>query len=147
MSVFDAVLASLQSMSQLQLLLAFMACTAYVAAQGALVSAKGRRIAWSVSAVSVASFAFESTQWVYAAMLATFAVAGLGLFVASAWLLSRALGLSRQRAAAEAAELAKAAEAEDGAEPPVGVDSPPVSASMPLASRPMVHHSGPAHSV
>lgn len=101
MSVLGDVFGSLRTMSLLQLLLAFMACTGYAMAQGALVSAKARRIAAGTALFSVAAFAFESTQWMHAAMLATFAIAGLGLFVAAAWITSRLLGLSEPRALVE----------------------------------------------
>lgn len=101
MSVLGDVFGSLRTMSLLQLLLAFMACTGYAVAQGALVSAKARRIAAGAALLSVTAFAFESTQWMYAAMLATFAIAGLGLFVAAAWITSRLLGLSEPRALVE----------------------------------------------
>jgi hypothetical protein len=76
----------------------------------------------------------------HAAMLAAFGIAGLGLFVASAWLMSRALGFSRPRAVAEAAEFAESAEAESDF-PPTPV---PPSPRTPRA-RPQ-HNNGPAHS-
>ena len=113
MSVLDEVMASLRAMEQWQLLLAFVACTAYVLAQGELVSVRARRIAWGVALVASIGFAFESAQWVHAAMLTTFAIAGLGLFVAGAWLISHLLGFSKPRAAAEAAAFAASVEAED----------------------------------
>ena len=74
MSVFADVLSSLRSMTQLQLLLAFLACTGYVLAQGGLIGLRGRRVAWSVTLISALGFAFESTEWMHAAMLATFAI-------------------------------------------------------------------------
>jgi hypothetical protein len=104
MSVLDEVFDSLRLMTQLQLLLAFLACTGYALAQGKLVPAKGRRIAGSVAFIASAGFAFESTQWMHAAMLLTFAIAGLGLFVAATWLISRALGLTARRVAVAEAD-------------------------------------------
>ena len=92
MSVLADVLSSLRTMTQLQLLLAFLACTGYALGQGGLIGPRGRRLAWVVTLLSVLGFAFESTEWMHAAMLATFAVAGLGLFVAGAWVISRLLG-------------------------------------------------------
>jgi hypothetical protein len=117
MSVLGDVFGTLRTMSQLQLLLAFMACTGYAVAQGALVSAKARRIAAGTALLSVTGFAIESTQWTYAAMLATFAVAGLGLFIAATWLVSRFLGLSEPRALVEFVDPTQAAEASPVAAP------------------------------
>lgn len=137
MSVLGDVFGSLRAMSQLQLLLAFLACTGYALAQGALVNAKGRRIAGSMALLAAAGFAIESSQWMYAAMLATFAIAGLGVFVASAWMLSRALGLTKPRAVAEAAELADSAAA----------DVAVTHAQPAILARALPQHNGPAHSV
>jgi len=142
MSVLGDVFNSLQAMNQWQLLLAFVACTAYVLAQGDLVSPKVRRMAWSAALLSTAVFVLESAEWMYSAMLAAFAIAGLGLFVASAWILSRALGFSKPRATAEAAAFAESVEAAE-AEVPV-LQSVPVQAS--LGARTLSQHSGPAHS-
>lgn len=94
MSVLADVLSSLRTMTQLQLLLAFLACTGYALGQGGLVGPRGRRFAWAATLLSALGFAFESTEWMHAAMLATFAVAGLGLFVAGAWIISRLLGFT-----------------------------------------------------
>jgi hypothetical protein len=142
MSVLDDVLSSLRLMSQLQLLLAFLACTGYALAQGGLIGPKGRRIAWGLTLLSVVGFAFESSEWMYAAMLASFGIAGLGLFAAAAWLMSRALGFSRPRAVAEAAEFAESAEAESDF-PPTLVQPSPRS----LRARPQQHNNDPAPSV
>ncbi len=135
MSVLDEVLNSLRSMSQLQLLLAFGACTGYALVQGSLVGTKGRRIALGSTLLCSLGFAFESAEWMHAAMLVVFAIAGLGLFVAGTWLLSRALGFAQPRAVAEFAEAVEAAEA--------GIPSAPAPRS-PLA---LSRHNGPAHSV
>jgi len=93
MSVLGDVFESLKGMSLLQLLLAFVACTAYALAQGALVGRRGRRAAWAMALTAAAGFALESTEWMYAAMLCAFAIVGLGVFVGAVWLLSRSLGL------------------------------------------------------
>ena len=140
MSVLGDVISSLRAMNQWQLLLAFVACTAYALAQGGLVSAKGRRIAWSTAGLAVVGFVFESAEWMYAAMLTTFAIAGLGLFVASAWLISRVLGFSKPRATAEALAFAESVEAEDAGVPTTL--SPATIGPRTLPSQ----HKGPAHS-
>ncbi len=95
MTMLGDVLGSLESMSQLQLLLAFIACIGYAFAQGSLLPPKGRRTAWSAAAIAAAGFAFESTDWTFATVLLGFAVAGMGSFVALVWLTSRALGFGR----------------------------------------------------
>ncbi|MEP7297876.1 MAG: hypothetical protein ABI702_16965 [Burkholderiales bacterium] len=139
MSVLDDVINSLRPMGQWQLLLAFVACTAYVLAQGSLVSAKGRRIAWSTAFLSAAAFTLDSPEWMYSAMLTAFAIAGLGLFVASAWLLSRALGFSKPRATAEAVAFAESVEAAESNQA-----APPAQPAP--SARPLSPHNGPAHS-
>ena len=142
MSVLGDVFNSLQAMSQWQLLLAFVACTAYVLAQGDLVSPKVRRMAWGMALLSTAVFVLESAEWMYSAMLAAFAIAGLGLFVASAWMLSRALGFSKPRATAEAAAFAESVEAADAETP--ALQAAPAQASP--GPRTRMQHNGPAHS-
>lgn len=146
MSVLDDVFASLRAMSLVQLLLAFVACTGYALAQGGLVSAKARRIAWGFTALAAIGFAFESAQWMYAAMLVSFGVAGLGVFVACTWLLSRALGFSKPRAVAEAVEFAASVDAFESRPPDVAVSA---SQPMPLGAlaRQSGHSGDHAHSV
>lgn len=95
MSVLDDVVGSLRSMTQVQLLLAFMACIGYAFAQGSLLSVRGQRAAWLAATLSAAGFAFVSENWTHATMLLGFAVAGMGSFVAGVWLTSRALGFDR----------------------------------------------------
>lgn len=99
MSMLGDVFGSLKSMSQLQLLLAFIACIGYALAQGGLLPANGRCIAWCTAALAAVGFAFESSDWTYATVLLGFAIAGIGSFVAAAWLTSRALGIGRVPAA------------------------------------------------
>lgn len=99
MSMLGDVFGSLKSMSQLQLLLAFIACIGYALAQGGLLPTTGRRIAWCIAALAATGFASESSDWTYATVLLGFAVAGIGTFVAVVWLTSRALGVGRVPAA------------------------------------------------
>jgi len=103
MSVLGDVFGSLDSMSQVQLLLAFIACIGYAFAQGNLLPSRGRRIAWGAAALSAAGFAFVSADWTQATMLLGFAVAGMGSFVALVWLTSRVIGFGRATASADAA--------------------------------------------
>lgn len=103
MSVLGDVFGSLESMSQVQLLLAFIACIGYAFAQGSLLPWKYRRIAWAAAVLAAAGFAFESADWTRAAMLLGFAIAGMGSFIALVWLTSRALGLGRSAPSIDAA--------------------------------------------
>ena len=132
MSVLADVLSSLRTMTQLQLLLAFLACTGYALGQGGLVGPRGRRIAWAITLLSTLGFAFESTEWMHAAMLATFAVAGLGLFVASAWIISRLIGF------APSANPGLMLESEFSS---TNAQQPPSARALPA------QHTGPAHFV
>jgi len=95
MTGFSDVFGSLQTMTQLQLLLAFVACIGYAFAQGNLLPRKGRRLAWFAAASAAAGFAFVSDDWTHAIVLLGFAIAGMGSFVAVVWLTSRALGFRR----------------------------------------------------
>lgn len=106
MSVLGGVFGSLEAMSQVQLLLAFIACISYAFAQGCLLPGKGRRIAWAAASAAAAGFAFDSSDWTRATMLVGFAIVGMGSFIALVWLTSRALGLGRNPPAIEAAAVA-----------------------------------------
>ena len=103
MSMLGDVFGSLESMSLMQLLLAFFACSAYASAQGSLLPPKGRRFAWVTAAVAAGGFVADSSEWTFAAMLLGFAIAGMGSFIALVWLTSRALGLGRNLAASDVA--------------------------------------------
>ena len=97
MSGLGDVFGSLKAMSFLQLLFAFVACTAYALGQGSLVSSKARRFAWGMAVVAAFGFVFESSEWMQAAMLLAFAMVGMGVFVMTVWLTSLAIGFHRAR--------------------------------------------------
>ncbi|MDE2300788.1 MAG: hypothetical protein KGK18_21815 [Burkholderiales bacterium] len=99
MTELGDVFGSLKAMSLLQLLLSFLACIGYALAQGRLVGPRARRYAWALAALGAFGFAFESPDWMRAAMLIAFAVAGLGVFAALAWVTSRMLGEAHSPAA------------------------------------------------
>jgi hypothetical protein len=136
MSVLGDLLVSLRSMDSWQLLLAFLACTAYAAAQGALLPAAARRFAWGAAALASVGFAFISADWTQATMLMGMAVVGFGSVSALVWTTSRALGLG---------SVATGSAAEETLDAPVAVGAP-----APLGGGPQ--RSGPrpgatAHSV
>lgn len=107
MSVLGHVFDSLKAMSLLQLLLAFLACIGYAGAQGGLLGSRGRQWAGLTALVAAAAFTVLAADWMAATMLVAFAVAGLGVFVALAWVLSRWVTLAG-RSAGGAAEAGSA---------------------------------------
>ena len=135
MSVLGEVFDSLRSMTQWQLLLAFLACMGYVLSQGRLIEPKARRIAATLALVAAIAFAIESAEWTNAAMLLAFAVAGLGLFAGATWLISRLLGLGSSRVA----DASYASYAADAAEPSlVAALARPRTPSVPKRDRDIV---------
>ena len=92
MSVLGNVFDTLKAMSLLQLLLAFLACTGYTLAQGSLLTLRGRAAAGTISVVATLAFVRLGGGWTQNTMLVAFAVAGIGVFVAIAWVSGRLLG-------------------------------------------------------
>ena len=109
MSMLGHVFDSLKAMSLLQLLLAFGACSGYAVAQGGLIGARGRQWAGMTALATAAAFTLLATDWMAATMLVAFAVAGLGVFVALAWVLSRWVAGAGRPGAGDAAEAADTA--------------------------------------
>lgn len=92
MTELDDVFDSLNSMSLLQLLMAFVACTAYTLAQGGLVAIRSRGIITVTALVAALGFILLSDTWAHGTVLVAVAVAGIGAFVAMAWVLGRLFG-------------------------------------------------------
>jgi hypothetical protein len=92
-SVLAGVFDDLNNMSQLQLLLAFMACIATVLSLGRLLAPRARAVAGTGALASTLGFIGCSSSWPNAVMLTTLAVVGLGLFSAAVWLTTRLIGL------------------------------------------------------
>jgi hypothetical protein len=80
-------------MTLLHLLLAFLACTGYMLAEGQLAPVRVRLYGGLVAAASAIWFVIDSPQWTAGAMLVALAVGIVGLFTALVWLLSAVLGL------------------------------------------------------
>lgn len=95
MTELDDVFDSLNSMSLLQLLVAFVACTAYTLAQGGLLASRSRGIATVTALVAAVAFILLSDARARSTVLVAVAVAGIGAFVAMAWLLGRLFGSAR----------------------------------------------------
>ncbi len=97
MSVISDVFDSFRAMSLLQLMLAFVACIGYSLAQGALVaSPRVRGFAGVAAFVGAIGYSILGTEWMHAAMLVAFALAGMGVFVSVVWVTSRLLGFASE---------------------------------------------------
>lgn len=95
MTEFDDVFDRLNSMSLLQLLMAFLACIGYTLAQGSLIASRSRGIATVTALVAASAFILLSDTWAHSTVLVAMAVAGIGAFVATAWLLGWIFGSAR----------------------------------------------------
>ena len=91
---------TLRTMGFIQLLLAFVFLTGYALALSSLTGALGRKRAGVVALLAAVGFAAITQPWVHGVLLMVFAVAGLGLFIAIVWMLSRLFGLAAGRAQA-----------------------------------------------
>ena len=121
MTELDDVFDSLNSMSLVQLLMAFVACITYTLAQGGLVASRSRGVATLSAMVAAFGFVVLSNTWACGAVLVAFAVAGIGAFVAIAWLLGRVF-------APAPAPVVSAAEARAFPEPDAAAAAAPKSA-------------------
>jgi hypothetical protein len=92
-SVLTGLFDDLDRMSLLQLLLVFGACISTAFTLGALLSARARLFAGAMALGCTAAFIVSSDSWPNAVMLAAIAVAGLGLFTAAVWVITRLAGL------------------------------------------------------
>lgn len=129
MSAFGDIFEALESMSLLQLLLAFIACIGYQLAQGLLLTARGRLLAASAALAGGAGFALQVADWTHAAMLIAFGVAGMGVFGLAVLLTSRLLGVDREADAnALAVSMAAPVEAAPAEVPQVRLNRPLPSA-------------------
>ena len=135
MSELAQVFETLQAMTLLQLLLAFVACFGFALGQGALLGGRPRRWAWSLALLGAVGFAFMSPDWTRAAVLVGFAVAGMGVFTAAVWLLGLALAGSARHGTAPIA-----------VDPPAGEGAAPSPPSPAAATARSAARSAPAHS-
>ncbi len=117
MSVLGHVFNTLATMSLVQLLLAFMGCMGYALAQGGLLAPRGRQLAGGTALTAAIAFTMLANDWMAGIMLVAFAVAGLGLFVAAAWVLSRSVLAAGHAGATDAAFASTDSPAETEADP------------------------------
>jgi hypothetical protein len=102
--MFNDVAESLRAMTSLHLLLAFLAFIGYMVAEGQLAPARVRLYSGFIAAASALWFVIDSPQWTAGAMLIALAVGAIGLFTATVWVLSAALGLRRTASIGHAAQ-------------------------------------------
>lgn len=92
LSPMDDITASLNKLSLLQMVCAWAFVACYALALGGMLEARGSRRAAGVAVLAAVLFCALGENWVHGALLVTFAVAGMGLFVAAAWALARFAG-------------------------------------------------------
>lgn len=114
MTVIGDVFDSLKTMSQWQLLLAFVAGIGYTLAQGGLLAARTRMLAALVATVAALAFVLLGPTWAQSAMLVAFSVAGLGAFVAIAWVCGQLLGFGAAMPSAAADSISDESRASAG---------------------------------
>lgn len=88
----DDILLTLNNLSLVQMVLAWLFVASYALALGGMLGSKGSLRAGLVAALAAALFSALSIDWVHGALLVLFAVGGMGLFVAASWLLTYSLG-------------------------------------------------------
>lgn len=94
----DDIATSLENMGLVQMVLAWAFVGCYALALGGMLGATGSRRAAGLAGVAALLFCVFSANWVHGALLVLFAVAGMGFFVAAAWLLARVTGWAVQPA-------------------------------------------------
>jgi hypothetical protein len=102
----EDITASLNKLSLLQMVLAWTFVACYALALGGLLEARGASRAAGVAVVAAVAFCVLGDNWVHGALLVMFAVAGMGVFVATAWALASLVAWAlRQRMEKPAAVL------------------------------------------
>lgn len=102
---------TLDQMSFVQLVLAFIFVTSYALAIGGLFETVGRRRAGLAACAGALGFAAMTRPWMHGALLLIVAVAGIGLFIIAVWMLSKLAGTSRGAQGPASSDRAEAAPA------------------------------------
>jgi hypothetical protein len=84
----DGILVTLKNLSFAQIVLAWVFMASYALALGGMLGAKGSLRAAGAALVAAVLFSALSDDWVHGALLILFAVAGMGVFVATSWVLT-----------------------------------------------------------
>ncbi|HEY9063639.1 MAG TPA: hypothetical protein VIO33_01555 [Burkholderiaceae bacterium] len=136
MAMLHDVYDNLRSMTLVHLLLAFLACTGYMLAEGQIAPKRVRIAGGLIAIASAAWFVIDSPQWTAGAMLVAFAVGLVGVFTALVWLMSAALGLRQS-----AMRVPTAIVVAEPAEPMLAATPPERRAALVNATRPGALHS------
>jgi hypothetical protein len=99
----DDILLTLNNLSLVQMVLAWLFVASYALALGGMLGSKGSLRAGCVAALAAVLFSALSVDWVHGALLVLFAIGGMGLFVALSWALTFSFGrlLSRDEPRAD----------------------------------------------
>jgi hypothetical protein len=89
MSVIDDIRATLNAIGFAQQACLFVFLATYPLTLGTLASARGRRTAGLAAALSMAGFVCLTDPWMYGVLIAAAMLAGVGAFIATAWLLDQ----------------------------------------------------------
>ncbi len=87
----DDILFTLNNLGLVQMVLAWLFVACYALALGGMLGAKGSLRAGLMAAVAAVAFSALSANWVHGALLVMFAIAGMGLFVATSWVLAHGI--------------------------------------------------------
>jgi len=85
----DDITVSLHKLNLTQMLLAWAFVGSYALALGGMLGPTGSLRSAGAALVSAVLFCVFGENWVHAALMVGFAIAGMGLFVALAWVLAR----------------------------------------------------------
>ena len=88
----DDIVLTLNNLSLVQMVLAWLFVASYALALGGMLGPKGSLRAGLVAALAAVLFSALSLDWVHGALLVVFAIGGMGLFVAASWLLTYSVG-------------------------------------------------------
>lgn len=84
----DEIVASLDHLSVPQYALAFVFVASYALSIGAILGRRGRLFFAALAVVSAGVFAATMDPWFHGALLAAYAVIGMGVFIGIVWLMS-----------------------------------------------------------
>ncbi|MBC7994530.1 MAG: hypothetical protein H7Z15_14975 [Rhizobacter sp.] len=88
----DNILLTLNNLSLVQMVLAWLFVASYALALGGMLGPKGSLRAGAAAALAAVLFSVMSVDWVHGALLVLFAIGGMGLFVAASWALTFSVG-------------------------------------------------------
>lgn len=88
MTVFSELGVTLRAFDFVQMLLALLFLTGYAAALGELFGPRGRRRAAGLAVAAAGAFVAMTDPWIHGVLLVVVAVAGVGMFIVAAWVLS-----------------------------------------------------------